>query len=130
MISISEWQKFGLGIVGFGIFFILLGILLYFDPVLLAFGNILFLCGLTIIIGLKKTFWFFFQRQKLKGSTFFLGGVIIVILRWPILGMTLEFYGSFALFRGFFPVISGFLGSCIPFLSSLFQRQQGTRSMV
>ncbi|XP_059529473.1 vesicle transport protein GOT1A isoform X2 [Myotis daubentonii] len=119
MISITEWQKIGVGITGFGAFFILLGVLLYFDSVLLAFGNLLFLTGLTLIIGLRKTLSFFFQRHKLKGTSFFLGGVAIVLLRWPLLGMFLETYGFFSLFRGFFPVAFGFLGNAfnIPFLS-------------
>ncbi|XP_062067261.1 vesicle transport protein GOT1A isoform X2 [Lepus europaeus] len=132
MISITEWQKIGVGVSGFGIFFILFGILLYFDSVLLAFGNLLFLTGLSFIIGLRKTATFFFQRHKLKGSSLFLGGVVLVLLRWPLLGMLLEAYGFFSLFRGFFPVAFSFLGSAfnIPFLSVLFQRLQGTGSMV
>ncbi|EDL39652.1 golgi transport 1 homolog A (S. cerevisiae), isoform CRA_a [Mus musculus] len=48
MISITEWQKIGVGITGFGVFFILFGILLYFDSVLLAFGNGLFPCRLWL----------------------------------------------------------------------------------
>ncbi|XP_024086777.2 vesicle transport protein GOT1A [Pongo abelii] len=132
MISITEWQKIGVGITGFGIFFILFGTLLYFDSVLLAFGNLLFLTGLSLIIGLRKTFLFFFQRHKLKGTSFFLGGVVIVLLRWPLLGMFLETYGFFSLFKGFFPVAFGFLGNVcnIPFLGALFRRLQGTSSMV
>uniref|UniRef100_A0A8V1ABG2 Golgi transport 1A n=1 Tax=Gallus gallus TaxID=9031 RepID=A0A8V1ABG2_CHICK len=89
----------GVGLVGFGIFFILFGMLLYFDSVLLAFGNILFLSGLVFIIGFRRTFTFFFQRQKMKGSSFFLGGVLIVLMRWPLLGMLLEAYGFITLFR-------------------------------
>uniref|UniRef100_A0A8D1IZA6 Golgi transport 1A n=1 Tax=Sus scrofa TaxID=9823 RepID=A0A8D1IZA6_PIG len=121
MISITEWQKIGVGTTGFGIFFILFGMLLYFDSVLLAFGNLLFLTGLSLIIGLRKTFSFFFQRHKLKGTSFFLGGVLVVLLRWPLLGMCLETYGFFSLFKGFFPVAFGFLGntSNIPFLSAV-----------
>uniref|UniRef100_A0AC11B3A5 KiSS-1 metastasis suppressor n=1 Tax=Ovis aries TaxID=9940 RepID=A0AC11B3A5_SHEEP len=94
--------------------------------------QLLFLTGLSFIIGLRRTFSFFFQRHKLKGTSFFLGGVVIVLLRWPLLGMFLETYGFFSLFRGFFPVAFGFLGSAsnIPFLSALFQRLQGTSSMV
>ncbi|XP_047610340.1 vesicle transport protein GOT1A [Phacochoerus africanus] len=132
MISITEWQKIGVGTTGFGIFFILFGMLLYFDSVLLAFGNLLFLTGLSLIIGLRKTFSFFFQRHKLKGTSFFLGGVLVVLLRWPLLGMCLETYGFFSLFKGFFPMAFGFLGSTsnIPFLSALFRRLQGTSSMV
>lgn len=124
--------EIGVGTTGFGIFFILFGMLLYFDSVLLAFGNLLFLTGLSLIIGLRRTCSFFFQRHKLKGTSFFLGGVFIVLLRWPLLGMLLETYGFFRLFRGFFPVAFGFLGSAsnIPFLSALFRRLQGTSSMV
>nr|XP_033775207.1 vesicle transport protein GOT1A-like isoform X3 [Geotrypetes seraphini] len=124
MISITEFQKLGAGVAGFGIFFILFGVLLYFDSVLLAFGNILLLAGLALIIGFRRTFSFFFQRPKLKGTSFFLGGVVIVLLRWPILGMTLEVYGFISLFRTFFPAVFGFLGSVsnVPFLSMLFQR--------
>lgn len=32
--------EIGVGVTGFGVFFILFGILLYFDSVLLAFGNV------------------------------------------------------------------------------------------
>ncbi|XP_021098061.1 vesicle transport protein GOT1A isoform X2 [Heterocephalus glaber] len=99
MISISEGQKIGVGITGFGVFFILFGTLLYFDSVLLAFGNLLFLTGLSFIIGLRRTFSFFFQRHKLKATSFFLGGVALVLLRWPFLGMLLETYGFFSLFN-------------------------------
>ncbi|EHB10532.1 Vesicle transport protein GOT1A, partial [Heterocephalus glaber] len=124
--------EIGVGITGFGVFFILFGTLLYFDSVLLAFGNLLFLTGLSFIIGLRRTFSFFFQRHKLKATSFFLGGVALVLLRWPFLGMLLETYGFFSLFKGFFPVASGFLGNAfnIPFLSALFRRFQGTSSMV
>lgn len=61
--------------------------------------QLLFLTGLSLIIGLRKTFSFFFQRHKLKGTSFFLGGVVIVLLRWPLLGMFLEIYGFFNLFK-------------------------------
>uniref|UniRef100_A0A8C3WV06 Golgi transport 1A n=1 Tax=Catagonus wagneri TaxID=51154 RepID=A0A8C3WV06_9CETA len=132
MISITEWQKIGVGTTGFGVFFLLFGMLLYFDSVLLAFGNLLFLTGLSLIIGPRKTLSFFFQRHKLKGTSFFLGGVLVVLLRWPLLGMFLETYGFLSLFRGFFPVAFGFLSnsSNVPFLSALFRRLQGTSSMV
>uniref|UniRef100_A0A8D0G001 Golgi transport 1A n=1 Tax=Sphenodon punctatus TaxID=8508 RepID=A0A8D0G001_SPHPU len=121
MLSITEFQKIGVGLVGFGMFFLLFGALLYFDSVLLAFGNLLFLSGLAIIIGLRRTLSFFFQKQKLKGTSFFLGGIIIVLLRWPLLGMLLETYGFISLFRSFFPVAFGFLGTLgnIPFLSKV-----------
>uniref|UniRef100_A0AAZ3RQZ8 Vesicle transport protein GOT1A n=1 Tax=Oncorhynchus tshawytscha TaxID=74940 RepID=A0AAZ3RQZ8_ONCTS len=119
MVSITETQKIGVGLTGFGLFFLLFGVLLYFDSVLLAFGNVLFLTGLTFIIGLRRSAGFFFQRQKLRGSTFFLGGVALVLFRWPIIGMAVESYGFVLLFRSFFPVACGFILSLvnIPYLN-------------
>ncbi|XP_026571393.1 vesicle transport protein GOT1A [Pseudonaja textilis] len=124
MVTISSIVEIGVGLVGFGMFFLLFGVLLYMDSVLLAFGNILFLCGLAVIIGLRRTFGFFFQKEKLKGTSFFLGGIIIVLLRWPLLGMLLETYGFINLFRSFFPIAFGFLGSLvnISVLNKLFQK--------
>uniref|UniRef100_A0A8B9MS95 Golgi transport 1A n=1 Tax=Accipiter nisus TaxID=211598 RepID=A0A8B9MS95_9AVES len=99
MVPLNDCQRIGVGLVGFGLFFVLFGMLLYFDSVLLAFGNILFLSGLVFIIGFRRTFTFFFQRPKLKGTSFFMGGVLIVLMRWPLLGMLLEAYGFITLFR-------------------------------
>uniref|UniRef100_A0A8C5U6Z9 Golgi transport 1A n=1 Tax=Malurus cyaneus samueli TaxID=2593467 RepID=A0A8C5U6Z9_9PASS len=123
----------GVGLVGFGLFFLLFGILLYFDSVLLAFGNLLFISGLVFIIGFRRTFTFFFQRPKLKGTSFFFGGLLVVLMRWPILGMLLEARGVFLCpHRSFFPVAFGFLGSLvnIPLLSQLLQKMGDSGSMV
>ncbi|XP_017943353.1 vesicle transport protein GOT1A isoform X2 [Manacus vitellinus] len=110
MVSLTDLQRIGVGLVGFGLFFLLFGMLLYFDSVLLAFGN----------------------RPKLKGTSFFFGGLIVVLMRWPILGMLLEAYGFITLFRSFFPVALGFLGSLanIPLLSQLLQKVGDSGSMV
>nr|XP_006628519.2 PREDICTED: vesicle transport protein GOT1A [Lepisosteus oculatus] len=130
MITVTDVQKLGVGLTAFGLFFLMFGVLLYFDSVLLAFGNILFLAGLAVIIGLRRTFQFFFQRHKLRGSAFFLGGVALVLLRWPVVGMVMETYGFVLLFRTFFPMAFGFLGSLvnIPFLGSLLNRLSGSSS--
>ncbi|XP_058487946.1 vesicle transport protein GOT1A [Solea solea] len=120
MVVITEFQKIGVGLMGFSLFFLVFGVLLYFDSVLLAFGNILFLTGLTFIIGIRRTAQFFFQRHKFRGSLFFLGGVSLVLCRWAIIGMLLESYGFVLLFRSFFPMALGFVVSAvnIPFLSA------------
>ncbi|KAJ8360376.1 hypothetical protein SKAU_G00169010 [Synaphobranchus kaupii] len=130
MITITEFQKIGAGLSGFGLFFLVFGVLLYFDSVLLAFGNVLFLTGLAFIIGLQRTAMFFFQRQKLRGSSFFLGGVALVLMRWPVVGMAMETYGFVLLFRSFFPVAFQFLGSLvnIPFLNMIFSKLSGSNT--
>ena len=40
-----------------------------------------------MIIGAQKTFKFFFQRRKIKGTSCFLGGIGLVLLGWPVIGM-------------------------------------------
>ncbi|KAF3856893.1 hypothetical protein F7725_017616, partial [Dissostichus mawsoni] len=77
--------------------------------------------GLALIIGFRRTAHFFFQRQKFRGSFFFLGGVTLVLCRWAIIGMLVESYGFVLLFRSFFPMALGFLLSAvnIPFLSAV-----------
>ncbi|KAK3517947.1 hypothetical protein QTP70_028353, partial [Hemibagrus guttatus] len=118
MISLTDSQKIGMGLTGFGVFFLFFGMILFFDKALLAIGNILFVVGLAFVIGLERTFRFFFQKHKMKATSFFLGGVFVVLIGWPIVGVVLEFYGFFLLFRGFFPVVIGFIRR-IPILGSL-----------
>merc|ERR1712203_390456 len=85
---------------------------------LLAIGNILFLSGLAFVIGLERTFRFFFQWHKVKGSAAFFGGILVVLFGWPILGMAVEAYGFIVLFLGFFPVAINFLRR-IPVIGTL-----------
>uniref|UniRef100_A0A672IK91 Vesicle transport protein GOT1B n=1 Tax=Salarias fasciatus TaxID=181472 RepID=A0A672IK91_SALFA len=110
--------KIGMGLTGFGVFFLFFGMILFFDKALLAIGNILFVAGLSFVIGLERTFRFFFQKHKMKATSFFLGGVLVVLIGWPIVGVVLEIYGFFLLFRGFFPVVVGFIRR-IPVLGSI-----------
>ncbi|XP_031569560.1 vesicle transport protein GOT1B-like [Actinia tenebrosa] len=109
MIPITDLQKIGIGVTGFGMFFLFFGVVLFFDKGLLAIGNILFISGLALVIGLERTFRFFFQKHKLRASSCFLGGILVVLFGWPLIGMIIETYGFVLLFSGFFPVVVNFL---------------------
>ncbi|XP_059618849.1 vesicle transport protein GOT1B [Phlebotomus argentipes] len=117
MFEITDTQKIGVGLAGFGISFLFLGILLLFDKGLLAIGNIFFLSGLACVIGLQRTFRFFFQKHKVKGSIAFFGGIVILLVGYPLIGMIVEIYGFVLLFSGFFPVAINFLRR-VPVLGS------------
>lgn len=67
------------------------------------------MAGIAFIVGLDRTWRFFFQANKIKASLFFFGGIAVVLIGWPIVGMILELYGFFQLFRGFFPFVIEFL---------------------
>ncbi|XP_014270285.1 vesicle transport protein GOT1B [Halyomorpha halys] len=128
MFEISDTQKIGVGLAAFGICFLFLGVLLLFDKGLLAIGNILFICGLACVIGLERTFRFFFQRHKFKATLAFLGGIGVVLLGWPVTGMIIETYGFVLLFSGFFPVAVDFLRR-IPILGTIL-RLPGIRGVL
>lgn len=70
--------------------------------------QILFLIGLTVIIGPAKTLLFFARRQKLKGTAAFFGGLVLILLRWPLIGFLIELYGIMVLFGDFLGTIGAF----------------------
>ncbi|KIJ49584.1 hypothetical protein M422DRAFT_27950 [Sphaerobolus stellatus SS14] len=116
----------------------LLGVMLFFDGALLALGNILFVCGLTLIIGPQKTFYFFARKQKLRGTACFIGGILLVFLKWPFVGMCVETFGFLNLFGDFFPVILTFLRQLpvigtflsLPYIAPVLDRLAGSRQSI
>ncbi|XP_022238615.1 vesicle transport protein GOT1B-like isoform X1 [Limulus polyphemus] len=118
MLEITDFQKIGIGLTGFGVAFLFLGVIFVFNKGLLAIGNILFLSGIAFVIGYERTFRFFFQQHKLKGTVAFFGGIFLVLFGWPLVGILIETYGFILLFSGFFPVALNFLQR-IPVLGAL-----------
>lgn len=72
------------------------------------FEQILFLIGLTIIIGPQKTLLFFARKQKAKGTAAFFAGLALIFLKWTFIGFFVELYGIFVLFGDFLGTIAGF----------------------
>ncbi|ORY98748.1 Got1/Sft2-like family-domain-containing protein [Syncephalastrum racemosum] len=106
---VASVEEIGVGLTAFGVFFMTLGVLLLFDAGLLAIGNILFLCGIAAIIGPRSTLVFFTRREKLRGTICFLGGIFLVLSKFPVFGFVLEVFGFLNLFGDFFPVVFGFM---------------------
>ncbi|CAM6034809.1 unnamed protein product [Sphagnum compactum] len=107
--EMNDRKKIGIGLTGFGILFSFLGIIFFFDKGLLAMGNILFIAGVTLTIGLKSTVSFFLKPRNYKGSISFAVGFCLVLVGWAVLGMLVEVYGFFVLFSGFWPTVVVFL---------------------
>uniref|UniRef100_A0A5B7C4F4 Putative vesicle transport protein GOT1B-like n=1 Tax=Davidia involucrata TaxID=16924 RepID=A0A5B7C4F4_DAVIN len=131
----SVLKKVGLGLTGFGIAITLLGILYFFDKGFIAIGNILFVSGVTLTIGVKSTLQFFMKRQNFKGSISFGVGFFFVLIGWPIIGMIVETYGFIVLFSGFWPTLAVFLQRLpilgwvfrLPFVTSFLGRNRSKR---
>ncbi|KAK4231343.1 hypothetical protein QBC38DRAFT_246396 [Podospora fimiseda] len=132
-IWLSDSQKIGVAFCSGGGFFLIGGVMLFFDRAMLAMGNvrslsfcpgpeiplqqltlippfpqILFLIGLTIIIGPSKTALFFARKQKLQGTLAFFAGLLLILFRWPLIGFLIELYGIMILFGDFLGTIAGF----------------------
>lgn len=86
-----------------GALFLLLGLIFLFDRALLAMGNILFLIGITLLLGPQRTFLFFARRQKWRGSAAFWAGVLLILMRWTFVGIIVEAVGIFYLFGEYVP---------------------------
>lgn len=135
---LTDAQKIGVALTSFGALFMLLGVILFFDGALLALGNILFMSGLTLIIGPQKTFYFFARKQKIRGTACFLGGILLIFLKWPIIGILVEMFGFLNLFGDFFPVILTFLRQLpvigniltLPYIRTVVDRLAGSRTSV
>ena len=56
-----------------------------------------------LIIGPTKTYRFFFQKRKAKGTACFLGGIALVLYGWAMVGIIVEGWGFLNLFGDFFP---------------------------
>ncbi|KAL2005148.1 hypothetical protein VTN00DRAFT_2998 [Thermoascus crustaceus] len=95
--------------------------------------TILFLIGLVLIIGLQKTIAFFSRRQKIKGTTAFGLGILLILLRWPLTGFLIELYGIFILFGDFLVTIAQFAGNIPvvgPVIKDVLEKLAGTRRNV
>lgn len=106
---LDDNRKIGTLLLGLGFVFLFLGVLLFFDAALLALGDVLFLCGVALTIGLSRTVRFFTRKERWRGIACFLGGILLVMLRYPIIGMVIQSFGFLNLFGSFFPVAVAFL---------------------
>jgi len=135
---LTDGQKIGVALTSFGALFMLLGVILFFDGALLALGNILFISGLTLIIGPRKTFYFFARKQKIRGTVCFFGGVLLVFFKWPFVGVIIETFGFLNLFGDFFPVVLTFLRQLpvigtllnLPYIRMVADRLAGSRQSI
>lgn len=90
--------EIGVGLVSGGVFFLFVGVLLFFDATLLALGNILFVAGIAMLIGPQRTLTFFARKQKIRGTVCFFAGMALVFCRLTLLGMLIETVGFLNLF--------------------------------
>ena len=65
--------------------------------------------GVVTTIGPRAALKFFTKRRNYKGSGAFLGGFLLVLIGWAIIGIVAQSYGALLLFADFVPTALPFL---------------------
>mmetsp|Transcript_10520 Transcript_10520/g.7397 ORF Transcript_10520/g.7397 Transcript_10520/m.7397 type:complete len:112 (-) Transcript_10520:189-524(-) len=108
----EDSKKIAIGLIVIGLFCFTLGVLMFLDRALMTIGNIAFVMGIVALIGPANTTQFFMKKSKQKGSAFFFGGMILILIGWYMfttVGFFLQLYGVFLLFRSFIKTIFGYI---------------------
>ena len=114
----SNNQAMGGIFTALGFLFMLMSMLFLFDRGLLVIGNILILCGVTMILGVRHTLQFFNPigkraYEKTIGVVLFFAGFLMLLTRrgWVVLDFLLEIIGLFQMFGSFLPTVLAVLRS-------------------
>eukprot|EP00919_Chromeraceae_sp_WS-2016_P001932 GHVR01004603.1.p1 GENE.GHVR01004603.1~~GHVR01004603.1.p1 ORF type:complete len:139 (+),score=21.65 GHVR01004603.1:130-546(+) len=105
MFNISDNKMIGIGLTLLGIFMTFLGVMLFFDRFLLICGDVCFILGMFILVGVDKTGRFFLRGEKAVGSIFYFGGIALILYGFTLIGCFAQMYGVWRLFSGFLPNI-------------------------
>ncbi|GAM28919.1 hypothetical protein SAMD00019534_120950, partial [Acytostelium subglobosum LB1] len=114
----NEHVEIGVMLSAMGIFFTVFGFLMFLDRGLLAIGNLLFLAGIALGLGFGRTYTFFFQKKKIKGTICFFLGILLVIMGRTIVGLAIEGFGFINLFGDAFPIVIAILRK-LPIIGSI-----------
>jgi hypothetical protein len=86
--------------------------------------QLLFLAGVVTTIGPRAAARFFTKKRNARGTAAFATGLLLVVCRYPLLGVAAQAYGSLRLFADFLPSALPFLRR-VPVLGSLLSLRPG-----
>ena len=72
---------------------------MFFDRAFLMLANLLFICGLCILVGVSETVMFF--ARKIKGSLALIIGLIFIVIKWKFIGTICQLYGIYEFFKAY-----------------------------
>lgn len=123
--SLYDWSdvtKIGVFLTACGVFFMFLGMLLFLDPALLTLGNLLFVTGVVLVMGVERCKTFFFAADRRRSTVLFAVGIMLVMLGWCFLGLLVQGFGGLNLFGNFFPMIARVL-ELTPFIGPVVRSE-------
>jgi hypothetical protein len=120
-------RKLGVIFLSSGAAFTALGITLFFNKTLMRLGNLLFVCGIPLMIGPGRTLGYFLQPKKARATGCLVFGIFLVLVGHPVIGILLEIFGLLNLFGNMFPVLM-IMAKNLPVVGSLFGGDNGSSS--
>ena len=108
MDTLYDWNdltKIGVVLTSLGVVFTCLGVMLFLDSALLTLGNLLFIVGVSLVMGPQRAKAFFFAKNRLRASACFFIGVLLVLVGWCFIGLLIQGFGTLNLFGNFFPMV-------------------------
>lgn len=116
----NDGTKIGVALCGLGGLFTFFGVIMFLDSALLTMGNLLFVAGVAMVMGPQRCKAHFLERSRLKATTCFVIGVLLVMRGHCFFGFGFEFFGWLNLFGNFFPMVARVLES-IPVIGPLMR---------
>lgn len=115
---IDDTQKIGIILLSFSAFFAAFGAFLFFDTALLALANLVFLPGLILLVGRQRAVAFFVDPQRRAAAVAFGAGVVLIFLRFAMIGFIVELLGFLQIFG---PVLPAVFNSVLFFFKYCFR---------
>lgn len=112
-------KQTGLVVFLIGLAFNTLGLLMAFDRGFLALGNVLMTTGMLVFLGVHQAYRVFFSGSSVFATLAYFAGLVLVLLKYVILGGILQVSGFFCLFRPFAMVYSSLLAR-LPLVGPVF----------
>jgi hypothetical protein len=124
--DMNDTRKIGVALCAFGAFFSTLGVMMFLDSALLTLGNLLFVSGVCLVMGVARCKAFFLDRSRMRASGCFFFGILLVMRGWCFVGLLLQGFGGLNLFGNFFPMVVRVLEAA-PLVGPLLQHPQVQR---
>eukprot|EP01082_Thalassiosira_pseudonana_P004759 g4196.t1 g4196 contig15:541213-542237(-) len=121
----SSNRKLGIIFLSSGAAFTALGITLFFNKTLMRLGNLLFVCGIPLMLGPGRTVGYFLQPKKARATGCLGCGIFLVLVGHPVIGILLEVFGLLNLFGNMFPLVM-MMAKNLPVVGGLFSGNNGS----
>ncbi|ESU35001.1 putative Got1 family protein [Giardia duodenalis] len=111
-------RSVGLVLLGCGLMFSALGLVLLLDRGFLALGNLVSTAGVIIFLSPSRFYKLFLRGSSLIATSLYMLGLILVLSRYVVVGGVVQMLGFLLLFKPFMAIF-GFLLKGLPLVGGM-----------